>query len=382
MAFYPLLCIYKGFYRFTIGDIILMMFVGVSLFLPPKRDSRIAPIVLFLFYTVVVFAINTVILQSINSAVFMTYAFRLLKLIFYFVSACVCGKKLFDPEIFQKTVVYVGIAATLFILFQYYAYYVLGEVYLGRIPFWEIYIQDYNDLDYEYIYSFTFRPCSFFLEPATLSQYMVIPLIYVLFSNDFKLAKKIVLCILFSIAIALSTSGQGTLYLALSFIAYTITGVKKKKYILHVLMIIIITAVVLYFCLEPFRFAIDRLLFGSGALNSRVSTYKYIWEMKGLHFIFGYGYGVLPNKQYFAGAPYVWYGCGLIGVLLVVFMFAWLFAKTKSKKSRLICICFFIMFWATSLFYSNMLFWYITLILCSVDTNKGKKIRNHHSYVH
>ena len=48
LALYPVLCLYTGFYRFTIGDVGLMLFTVLG-FLPlPRQDRRVAPVVVLL----------------------------------------------------------------------------------------------------------------------------------------------------------------------------------------------------------------------------------------------------------------------------------------------------------------------------------------------
>ena len=116
--------------------------------------------------------------------------------------------------------------------------------------------------------------------------------------------------------------------------------------------------------IDAVQFAVRRLLFEGDALEARVGTYKYISRMEGLHYLFGYGYGVVPpNNEYFAGAPYVWYGCGLVGFLLACSMFFSMFKNALSLKARTICVVFFVTFFVTSLFYNYMLFWYVTIII-------------------
>ena len=52
----------------------------------------------------------------------------------------------------------------------------------------------------------------------------------------------------------------------------------------------------------------------------------------------------------------------------------WLITLLPLSIILFLCVLFFVMFWATSLFYSNMLFWYITLILFSRES-RGKRVR-------
>lgn len=375
LAVYPILCLYKGFYRFTIGDLGLMAFTVLGVLPPPKQDKRIVSVAIFLVYSVFIFLLNVFVFDSMPSWGTGTYFFRLVKLIFYLVAAFTCGKKYFDLETFEKAVITVGVAAAVFMLFQYFAFYVMGRVYLGFIPGLTIFIEEYASADYEKLYSNTFRPCSIFLEPAMYAQYMVVPTGIALFSRKLKWSTRIFFVGFFSLSILLSTSAQGIIYLAIIFAMYAFVGTKRKTNAFVFVVVIIVAALLAYAFIDAFRFAVDRLLYSEGALSARTGTYKYILDMPGPFWFMGYGYGVVPNGEYMAGAAYVWYGCGVLGFLLVINMFLSFFKNANSRVSRVLCMIFFAAFFATSLFYNYMLFWYVALI---ISTDNRNKYRRHH----
>ncbi len=370
MAVYPILCIYTGFYKFTIGDLGLMFFMVLGLLSLPRIDNRFRITLVFLVYTALVFVLNFMILQSMQMSAFMSFFFRVVKLFFYLICAFTCGRTYFSTFFFQKAIIKVSIVLCLFLLLQYVLFYGAGQVILGRIPGLTVYIQDYTEIDYESFYSYNFRPCSFFLEPAQFSQYMAVPLTLVLFSGGLPKGKKLLLVALFALCMLLTTSGQGVFYLAVIFGMYGFFGIKNKGITIIFFVLLLIIALLAYNSVDAVRAAVDRLLFAEDALEARVGTYKYIGEMEGLHFLFGYGYGVLPADEYLAGAPYVWYGCGLTGFLLALGMFFSMYRNALSTKAKVICLVFFVAFFVTSLFYNYMLFWYVTIII-SARSHRG-----------
>lgn len=376
LALYPILCLYTGFFRFTIGDVGLIMFTIFAILPPvPRQDTSIVPVAFFLITTIIVFFVNLFVFKTMPSWAATTYFFRLAKLVFYLMAAFFCGKKFFDSKSFEKAVVIIGCAAAAFMFFQYVAFYLLGKVYLGHIPGLEIYIEEYALGDYEEFYSKTFRPCSFFLEPAMFAQYMIVPTGLVLFSSRRKALSKILLIIIFSLSIVMSTSAQGIAYLGILFLLYIFWGSSKKTYTIVLLFVFVVAIVILQLFSEPFRFAVNRLLFSEDALSARIGTYEYIAEMDIPFKIIGYGYGVVPHGEYMAGVAYVWYGCGFIGVLLVLTMFLTFFKKAQSKTARVICLIFFMSFFVTSLFYNYMLFWFV----CFIISHKENRHRRHHN---
>lgn len=371
MAVYPILCIYTGFYKFTIGDLGLMFFMVLGLLSLPRIDNRFRITLVFLVYTALVFVLNFMILQSMQMSEFMSFFFRVVKLFFYLICAFTCGRTYFSTFFFQKAIIKVSIVLCFFLLLQYVLYYGAGQIILGRIPGLTVYIQDYTEIDYETFYSYYFRPCSFFLEPAHFSQYMAVPLTLVLFSGDLPKGKKLLLGALFAGCMLLTTSGQGVFYLGVIFGMYGFFGIKNKGVTIIFFVLLLIIAFLAYNSVDAVKAAVDRLLFVEDALEARVGTYKYIGEMEGIHLFFGYGYGVLPVDKYFAGAPYVWYGCGLIGFLLALGMFFSMYRNALSTKARVVCLIFFVAFFVTGLFYNYMLFWYVTIII-SARSHRGK----------
>lgn len=363
MALYPILCIYTGFYKFTIGDLGLMFFGLLGLLSLPKIDSRFRITIVFLVYTTIVFLVNLMIVQTMQISAFTSFFFRLIKLWFYLISAFTCGRTYFNTLYFQKAIVKISVFVSVFLLFQYIAYYGAGQVFLGRIPGLTIYIENYRDIDYEALYLTQFRPCSFFLEPAQFSQFMVVPTTLVLFSDGMGKWKKLFLVMLFTACMFLSTSGQGVFYLGIVFAMFGLYEKRKKSVRIGLLAGIVLVCIIAYLRVDVVEFTVDRLLFGTDALEARVGTYKYIMGMNDLHMLFGYGYGVVPVDDFFAGVPYVWYGCGLLGFLLVLCMFFSMYKKAMSVSGKIFCLVFFAAFFITSLFYNYMLFWYITIIL-------------------
>lgn len=363
MALYPILCLYTGFYKFTIGDLGLMFFMLLGLLSLPRTDSRFRLTIVFLVYTALIFVVNLMIVQTMQISAFTSYLFRFVKLCFYLICAFTCGRTYFSTRYFQKVIIKISVVLCLFLVFQYVAYYGMGQIVLGRLPGLDIYIQDYTEIDYEQFYSFNFRPCSFFLEPAQFCQYMAVPLTLTLFSGNISKRKKLMLAMLFITGMFLSTSGQGVFYLIIIFVMYGLFEIRNKGVAIAFFVGVIIVGVIAYLNIDAVNFAVDRLLFGEDALEARIGTYKYIFEMNNLHFLFGYGYGVLPTNEYFAGAPYIWYGCGLVGFLMVLAMFFSMYRKALSVKGKVICVVFLVAFFVTSLFYNYMLFWYVAIIL-------------------
>lgn len=370
LAVYPLLCIYKAFFRFTIGDVLLMAFLALGLMRPQKIDFRVLSIGSFVAYTVFVFVLNLIFFKTMQLAAVLPYTLRLVKLIFYLLSAIIGGRAFFNTKYFEKALFTTSVVVCVFLFFQYIMYYGAGTVVLGRIPGLTVYLQEYLELDYETIYSYSFRPSSLFLEPANFCQFMVVPLGLALFSKNTTGKKRIFYIIIFTLGMLLSTSAQGMLYLAVVYIAYFLRGTTKKSMAAVFITIAIIAALIMYSEVDVVKTAVDRL-FNENAVDARFGSYSYLKTMEGIHIVLGYGYGVVPEEEFLAGAAYIIYGCGMFGFAFACLMFYELYKRATGNKAKTVCFIFFVALFGTSIFYNYMLFWYISIILCVKDGEKS-----------
>ena len=369
LALYPLLCIYKAFYRFTIGDVLLMAFLAIGIMRSQKIDFRVLSIGSFVSYTVFVFVLNLIFFKTMQLAAVLPYTLRLVKLIFYLLSAIISGRAFFNTKYFEKALFTTSVVVCVFLFIQYIMYYGTGTVVLGRIPGLTVYLQEYLELDYETIYSYSFRPSSLFLEPANFCQFMVVPLGLALFSKNTTGKKRMFYIIIFTLGMLLSTSAQGMLYLAVVYIAYFLRGTRKKSMAAMFITIAIIVALIMYSEVDVVKTAVDRL-FNENAVDARFGSYSYLKTMEGIHIILGYGYGVVPEEEFLAGAAYIIYGCGMFGFAFACLMFYELYKRATGNKAKTVCFIFFVALFGTSIFYNYMLFWYITIILCVQDDEK------------
>ena len=362
-AIYPILCIYKGFSKFTFGDLILIVFLLMSLTKPIDINNRLFSAFIFLSYSALTLFFNVFFSQSINGTdEFLSLLFRIVKLIFYMLCVFTTGLKYFNFKIFKHTIYISAVMATVFIVFQYFSYYILGKIILGQIPGLPIYLEDYAQLDYDKIYGYMFRPSSFFLEPSIFCQYTIAALIISLFTKSDDKKCRVMLNAAFTIGILLTTAGQGVLYLIVVYGLYLIMNLKNPIYTIVFSIFAFIFAKISYDKIEAVKMAVDRLS-NQNAKDARFSSYSYCFSLNDIHALFGYGYGSTANGVYMPGAAYVWYGCGIIGLILAFLMFYSFFRSADNKCSKIICLIFFIMFFVTSLFYNYMLYWYFSLMI-------------------
>lgn len=369
-AIYPLLCIYKGFYHFTIGDVILMLFFVFALLDYLFFSKNFKKIIFneqftIFFIASIYFLVNTLInsqLQNLDTESLFTLVFRLAKFIFYMLSVFLCTPRMLDYKIFKKTIIFVGIISTIFIMMQYLFYYAFGKIVLGQINGLTVYLDEYAKLDYDKIFDYNFRPSSFFLEPSMFTQFLIVPLTLSVF-DPLKKNKliNITINIFLTIGIILSTSGQGFFYIFIVYLLYFFYTIKNKLQFLLYLLLFLLLVILLYNNFEVFKFSVDRFLFNKNASSARLGAYSYCLSLKNFELLFGFGYGNVIKDVYFPGTAYIWYSGGLIGLMIILFLFFIFYKKANFLFTKIISILFFVMFFGTALFYNYMIFWFFSI---------------------
>lgn len=366
LALYPILCIYKAFGNFTIGDVVLIGFIVVET-IKGRTFKNIFP--MFIIYGIYIltsqmldfsFAEDYNITSQINAAII-----RAIKILFYiFAIVCLAGSRICNFFTLRRWLIIVGLATSIFMFYQYIMFFGFGKVVLGQIPGLEIYLKEYttDNLDYEAFYNYTFRPCSLFLEPAMLAQFMIVPIAMLLFSTD-EISRKKLYLIIFTLATILSTSGQGVLYLSMVYAIFSFVFTKNKLLSIMIALSIALIGAIGYEFIEPLSSAVDRLVTGEEAQESRFGTYEYCFDLEAWRMLFGNGYGCTHDGLYMAGAAYVWYGAGIIGLFCAILLFVQVYIKCKPILSRALTLLFFAMLWGTALFYNYMFFWFFTIII-------------------
>lgn len=363
MAWYPLLCVYKAFYRFTIGDILLIAYVFfavVNTSTARISGKKISPFLPFIFYAVFITFFSLLVSSDASS---FSVLFRLIKMIFYLFSVVFVSQNFLDFETFKKWIIRSTLVSAVIVYIQYISYYVFNSIFLAKFTFLELYLDEYSALDYERIYNYQFRPTSLYVEPATACQFMAVGLVIILFNKNFLRLKKLVYTAIVISGMLMTTSGQGVLFIVLAVALYFLYTYKNSIKIIGYVLFAIILGLILYNSVPVIKNAADRLLFNENAADARLGSVEILNTLTAGKLFFGCGYGNVPEDYYMASAVYITYGCGIIGFLLALRMFYRSYRLAPSSQSKIICIEFFAMFFGASLFLNYMLFWYFSLIM-------------------
>ncbi|MCL2546598.1 MAG: hypothetical protein FWE06_05310 [Oscillospiraceae bacterium] len=370
LAMYPILCVYRAFFRFTVGDIILMAFFMMSLKYPIQKDKRLTVAAIFCGYALFMLFINLLFSPIAATQVTSALIFRMIRFIFYILCVFTCGRRYFNIEVFRKALFTIATAACFFLFFQYIMFHMYGQVVLGWIP-GLLYLEDVALIDFAGRFYWQFRPGSFFLEPAHFSRFVIVALILALFTNNLSKKLRVFLIFLFTIGILMSTAGQGVLNLIIVYAVFGFRGIKNKGAALFFFILAVIVALASYNNIEVVRDSVDRLLFNEQAADARLSGYEYVFGMRFIPSFFGHGYGVVPDNAWMPGAAYVWYGTGLIGLILSFGIFGAFYWQGNNMIAKTICLIFLASFFGSGTFYSHPLFWFLAITLCTSSLKKS-----------
>lgn len=392
IAALPIVSVYaSGIPGLTAGDLLLFVFFMGRLVNGIKTNSfriseRTLPILPLIICIPFMSSISVLMQHDIDGY---SIIIRVVRRVFYYLTVVVVSYEWFDGERGKKAIVFLGKAGAIYMFIQYIAYYGANIVLRGFLPFLNVYHENYSQIDYEQIYMRMFRPTSFLLEPAHISRFLIIPLVILIFDKKFKY--RWIWAFVISAAILASTSGTGLFSTAIVWFLWIVaglTGQEGKKLPLYYLFmyILVVAAVVIALNTDVVQSAIFRitssdLMDVNTAAGARFRGYLQYFQLDYWSLIFGTGYGNIPEDMplviWFSGASYMLYGTGIIGFLVCIIMFVWLFFKSKSLVSKVLCIVFSFLFFTDDSFMSHVAVLYLSFIcMCGDNANEEVDYEN------
>lgn len=375
VALLPIIAIYaSGIPGLTLGDVLLAVFTCLSLLVSYPENSR-TRVFSILVVTCIYFVFTALVS---NESETLTLIIRCIRFVFYVSCLLATSRKLFRFKIAATSISVVTVFASLFIYLQYILYYMSYTILPGKIPFINIYLTDYLSIDYERMYlQHFFRPTSIFLEPAAFCQYAIVGLIIQLFHS--KSRTSVLFAVVTTLGIVLSTSMQGIVvacFLWIVWILHRINAMRNTKHLLgnYIALSAIPIFLVIFANSNLYQQIFSRFGGNNSASEARFGAYEYLNKLNLIEMIFGKGFGNTPNA-WMASAAYIWYGTGIIGMILVCALFTQCLRLSKYIPSRIICFVYIAFFITSFILNSHMFVFYMALIIFppknfSLSTNK------------
>jgi len=216
-----------------------------------------------------------------------------------------------------------------------------------------------------------FRPAALFLEPAHLSQYFVVFIIYSLFS----VKRSILNAIIASVGVIATGSGMGLLLVFVLFFLMIVLNIRHNPIGMLSLMLVFVAISIYLFQTQFFQMVIYRVLDGSdtggNAIEARSGAgYLFFMTESLVERLFGHGYGSVPLNMYLNGTEYSLISIGFIGTILFCIVSARLIFAQSSRWKIIVWLFYFLLLFAAQLFASAMIYFYAFASKSDSDTSQ------------
>lgn len=396
----PILSVYaSGIPGFTLGDITLAgAFLIFLLDVLNQKKIFVAKTTRPLFsliLAIIVLSMISLFLQGVLiynekvSASSGDILIRIVRRVFYYGMVPLVSSKWFNYNQAKSQIKVLGILATVTILAQYVLYYVFHYVLKGFLPFLLVYHDNYMTNDYVSLYGKMFRPTGYLLEPAHMSRYMIISLVFFLFdkSNQMKkTSQSLINAVVVMIGIGLTTSGIGIIISAVVWGLWVAVWISSNRNKVSLNKIAIMVFLLILFVILSqtdvaqsvfYRVNNTDLTNVNTAGGARFRGYLQYFNLQFIYKIIGMGYGTTPNTAlvtWFSGASYVLYGIGFIGFLVCIFIFVKIFLMVNNRTGRVLLVSWFLLFMMDDSFMSHVAVVYFSFVCFSDDKlNKGSE---------
>lgn len=386
VALLPILATYaSGIPGFSVADIVLVLFAGLSIFSKTKVRNRFSVKIGMLWC-----GLGGIILMNLlafpEDVQILDMLIRTIRYFFYIFCVLYTSRKLLDVFLLKKYVKIISVIAALFMFLQWFLYNFNGYVLKGFIEGLELYTSDYAALDYGLLYMQNiYRPTSIFLEPAHFARYAAVGMTLFLWSDNTRLSD-LLYAVMLTVGILISTSSQGYLLVALIWFLFAIHAQKsiRRPAVKRVIIIaLLLSPIILLGALQlpAVKDTIERSLSGSidehtSAVGARLGAIRVLQDLSLYEWIFGNGFGVVPSGKWLSSALYWLYGSGLfVFTIYCLFMMSSLI-KLKGYQ-KIVLLIFFMLFFTDDCFYSYMCVLFLSLsLLQSIHVDESKYEKN------
>lgn len=344
------------------GDIILILLTFFSLTVNRRQfDDRIQ--IVYLFAAFFLQALMTFFAVQYAESIYIGNVLtRNLKFLFYLLCYSIIVKVLTLRHLMKGIDIFVNIAIVV-IIYQYIRFYLFGiSENVFKLPFLA-----YDEVYSSFSFNRVFRPSSFFLEPAHLSQFTIPAIAIHMFSKKETTEYNIKMALLSSVAACLSTSGTAIIITGVLWLLFFISvRMKKAQDLLKTVLLVfvfVVLVLLLYNYVSQFSFAISRLDdFDSAVYTGRLNAGdRLIDNMNLFEKIIGVGFGNIPNTMYVNSFNYMLYTTGYIGIFLWGAIFVRYYIK-GNRVGRVIVLIFIALCFSSRIFISMYFIYYIALI--------------------
>lgn len=364
----PIMCVYKSLAPGI--DLATFIFLAFSLriFIAAKgKISIVKPLIAFFVYVIISTLVS---LQMQESFSIFSIVLRLGKyLMVIFLVIIIGNRQLFDVDYGFKLLKRVTLMAVGYIFLQTIMYRAAGILLPNAIMSLVSY-QEYAEIDYERLAEHFYRPTAFFVEPSSYCQYTLLYLSFSVFGwKGEKLVHNWKIAAAITFGILLSGSGQGIMMAVLIWVMWFLKRLVFTK--LQMKNLVVLVSLVLVLAVSsPFlmqselvskpleRVFTDNKEGGGNAFMGRMGGYMYFGMLPNTFKLIGMGYGNVPKDVYFNSLSYTLYCNGILGCLLLVYLFGDIVIKGTGFQKVFGMIYFGLLAGATTFTATNICFYF------------------------
>lgn len=308
---------------------------------------------LYFFIALLLTLINVLVGTSLNLTV-STYAF--LRHVFYAVIIVSIGHKNFNIDYAAKVLIVVALLNSFYGFIQYFAYKLTGIILPWHFDFLPVkYGTNLIENSTYFFNEFGYRFSGLFSEPAHFSQYVSIALLVILFykSDNFNVSRfsKIVVAVVFILALLLNGSGTGFAMIVFVMALFIVNNEKKTfKNVLLKIFFIVLGIIFLVYIInnQILNVGLDRILSISDLSSGNIRIFRpfqVFSSLPVLNKIIGIGYAnyreyvinsslatayeLSINSAWTNTFGYILVGSGILGFLFYICFVIYLFKSTK-----------------------------------------------------
>lgn len=377
VVFFPLLSIYVS--PVSGVDLGTLLFCGIGVFVFFENFNKIKiqkELLLLLFYTlsITIFSLASFTLYSPKVSILMR-VFRFLILLFIF---SFCNERYFNFKYGLRLLQKITIIASIYLIIQSSVYSVTGYILPKFIPGLTR-LKGIVDNRILSEYANFYRPTSFFLEPSSFVYFSALMLVCSLFINSsFLIKKRTLTAILITVAMILSTSGQGFIVVVVVWGYWIILLIRKnqKRLKMYKRRIFLFLPFIFIWVIqsEIIKKILGRIfvkdLEAMSAVDARAGGYDMFNQLPVVRKIIGVGFGNLPDNIYFSSIADILFTLGIVG-LIIIFCFYFKLFRKGEKFQKLLCVISFILMIGGGLFTATYLVFYLSFMM----SNYFKKLK-------
>lgn len=387
----PITSQYKSFIPgISIGDLFLLLSLPFAIYIFSYYGWDIKktlenPFIWLAIY-IIVGSLISVLFQQVGYSI-TDILVRSIRYIFYIFCAVVISNLFFNFKYAMRWYGRLVLFATIYLILQVILYRTNGIFLTGTIPGLDLANELYDFEKSKILLANFFRPYSIFIEPGYYSQFVIPYLAYCLFkkNDESKPQPEIFKAVFITVGIVLSTSGQGLILGAVIWVIWFIMIIYDFEN--HKLRLIPIILGIIFISIIPFilqngeiQTSINRL-FGSPEASANLRIYRgfaVFEQLDFLYMMFGVGYGnpgsfityngiytiydIPQMPDYMNSVAYVLVSSGIIGLIIILFAFIYMFINTRGFFRICILILLILSLGGNMLLSSNMIL-YISIIL-------------------